>query len=218
VRGVHGAGFGARARARAGDRACRHPNWLLRPRRCGNDRLLVKRLPLGLSLVLTAASVSSPRLAGAQETDGTRAAAAAGGGASAANAASASPASPSSALPAPSASSPSSLLRNLPALVTGGAGVVALGVGAVFGVLAWQDHEDFQSHPRTDTANRGESRGLTADMCFGGAATLAVASLVMFFTHPGEATPTRAEPAATSVVLAPFAGAHGAGAAALVRF
>jgi hypothetical protein len=163
-------------------------------------------------MVLATASLSTPHRAGAEETDGTRA------GVGSASTTSPSPATPSSAPSASPPSSRSSPLRNLPALVAGGAGVVALGVGAVFGVLAWQDHEDFQSHPRADTANRGESRGLTADMCFGGAATLAVASLVMFFTHPSETTPPSTEPAAASVAFSPFVTAHGAGAGALVRF
>jgi hypothetical protein len=124
--------------------------------------------------------------------------------------------------PSASAPSSSSLLStgHLPSLVTGGLAVVALGTGVVFGILAWQDHESFLSNPTTDTANRGESRGLTADMCFGGAATLAVASIVMYFTHEDTPAAPQATGRATApaFAIAPFASPHGAGAGAVVRF
>jgi hypothetical protein len=130
---------------------------------------------------------------------------------------------PASAPPAAVVSSPSpapsTSLRKLPALVTGGLAVVTLATGAVFGVLAWQDHEDFQTHPLADTANRGESRGLTADMCFGAAATLGVAALVMYFTHDDAGAPSpQTGGGASRVAVAPFVSAHGGGAGAVVRF
>ena len=128
---------------------------------------------------------------------------------------------PQRAMPVPgeppassAAAPPASSLGKLPALVTGGLAVVTLGTGAVFGVLAWQDHEDFQLHPSADTANRGESRGLTADMCFGAAATLGVAAAVMYLTHED---PTESKHA-SRVVVAPFVAAGGGGAGAIVRF
>ncbi len=120
-------------------------------------------------------------------------------------------------LPSSSSSSSSSSLGQIPAFVAGGLAVATLITGTVFGVLAWEDHESFQTNPSADLANRGESRGLTADMCFGGAATLAVASIVMYLTHAESpsATPASEKP---RVSLAPFLSPGGGGAGAVLRF
>jgi hypothetical protein len=99
-------------------------------------------------------------------------------------------------------------------LVTGGLAVVALGTGTVFGILSISDHSNFDAHPTTATANDGESHELTADMCFGVAATLAVASIVMALTHE-DSHPTSSSPApraSISPILSPRA------AGVLVRF
>ncbi|MGO8998234.1 MAG: hypothetical protein ACLQVI_33350 [Polyangiaceae bacterium] len=158
----------------------------------------MKLRSLLLSVALVAAT-SSPSRARADEP---------------AAAPSASPASPIS----PTAPAPANPLGRVPALVTGGLAVVALGVGTVYGILAWQDHESFQSAPTTALANRGEAEGLTADMCLGGAATLAVAAVVMYFTHEEASAAQPASESAPRVSLAPFASPHGGGAAAVVRF
>jgi protein TonB len=75
----------------------------------------------------------------------------------------------------------------IPALATAGLAVVSLGAGTVLGALALGDHQEFEKSPTTELANRGEARALAADMLFGGAATLAVASLVMFLSHDSAA-------------------------------
>jgi hypothetical protein len=69
--------------------------------------------------------------------------------------------------------------------VTGGLAVVLLGIGTAFGAMSISDHSSFDAHPTTATANAGESHELSADMCFGGALTLGVASIVMALTHEG---------------------------------
>jgi hypothetical protein len=117
-----------------------------------------------------------------------------------------------------SSSYSSSSLGKLPALVTGGLAVASLITGTVFGILAWEDHESFQTNPSADLANRGESRGLTADMCFGGAATLAVASIVMYLTHEEAAAATPTSETPPRVSLAPFLSPGGGGAGAVLRF
>jgi hypothetical protein len=110
------------------------------------------------------------------------------------------PAAPAPA-PTPAPASMAPLLPNpgrIPAYVAGGLAVLALGTGAVFGVISLSEHSSFQSTPTTSTANAGESHELIADMCFGGAATLAVASIVMFLTHE---EPSQAKaPAQASIV------------------
>jgi len=165
----------------------------------------VPKLRTVTALVLLAATSLTPAWAVAQEQPS-----------SASTPASA----PTPAVSSVSSSSPSSaaFLGHVPALVTGGAAIVALGVGIVFGALAWSDHEAFQSNPTTSTANRGESEGLTADMCFGGAATLAVVSAVMFFTHEDATAAPQATAQSPRVAVAPFLSAHGGGAGAVVRF
>jgi hypothetical protein len=116
---------------------------------------------------------------------------------------------------APTARSPSDLGR-IPAYVVGGLAVVTLGVGSVFGGLSVADHRQFVEHPTAAVANRGDSHELIADMCFGGAATLAVAAVVMFLTHQ---PPTPASvPAASRVTWSPLVGQHGAGAGASISF
>jgi hypothetical protein len=162
----------------------------------------VGRAPWPLRVLLAAAAMS-PSLAGAQETP------------------------PSPVPPPPTAASPTPPTPiepdappparfnagKIPMLVTGGLAVVALGTGTVFGILSISDHNNFDAHPTTATANDGESHELTADICFGVAATLAVASLVMALTH--EDSP----PAATSaprVSISPIVSPRAAGL--LVRF
>jgi len=94
----------------------------------------------------------------------------------------------------------------IPMLVTGGLAVVALGTGAVFGIVSISDHSNFDAHPTTANANAGESHELTADMCFGVAATLAVASLVMALTHEDSSPAATSEPhVSISPILSPRA-------------
>jgi hypothetical protein len=104
-------------------------------------------------------------------------------------------------------------LGKTPVYVVGGLAVVALGVGAVFGGLSIADHQQFVQHPTSAIANRGDSHELTADMCFGVAATFAVTAVVMLFTHePPVAS------AASRVTWSPVLGPHNAGAGASIPF
>ncbi|HTQ45446.1 MAG TPA: hypothetical protein VMI75_21960 [Polyangiaceae bacterium] len=107
-------------------------------------------------------------------------------------------------------------LGRIPAYVVGGLAVVTLGVGAVFGGLSVADHREFVQHPTAATANRGDSHEIIADMCFGGAATLAVAAVVMFLTHQPPAPAS--VPATSRVTWSPLVGQHAAGAGASISF
>jgi len=107
--------------------------------------------------------------------------------------------------------------------VTGGAAIVALGVGTFFGLAALSDKKDFDDAPTRDTRDKGTRDALIADMGFGIGITLAVTSAVLYFTSPAK------EPAAAAkkptMAFAPVLGAptqgHGislAGASATFNF
>lgn len=104
----------------------------------------------------------------------------------------------------------------IPAYVVGGLAIVSLGVGTVFAALSLSDHQQFTKNPTGATANAGEVHEVTADMCFGGAATLAVAAVVMFLTH--ETPPPESVPPAPRVTWSPVVGPRGAGAGASITF
>ncbi len=113
----------------------------------------------------------------------------------------------------------------VPALVTGGLAVAALGVGTVFGVMALSDKSDFKANPTSSKADDGENHALIADMAFGVAVTLGVTSAVLFLGSGKSATGTAAklEPAkpktkSFTITPTPYVTAHGGGAGALVRF
>ena len=113
----------------------------------------------------------------------------------------------------------------VPALVTGGLAVVALGIGTVFGVMALSDKSDFNKNPTSGKADDGENHALIADMAFGVAVTLGVTSAVLFLGSGKAASGTAAklEPAkvktkAFTITPSPYVTPHGGGAGALVRF
>ncbi len=101
----------------------------------------------------------------------------------------------------------------IPIFVTGGLAVVLLGIGTAFGAMSISDHSSFNAHPTTATANAGESHELIADMCFGGALTLGVASIVMALTHQG--APSQ-PPDVSRATFLPVVSPRGAGL--VVRF
>ncbi len=111
----------------------------------------------------------------------------------------------------------------VPALVFASVAFGSLATGAVFGVLAWQDHATFLTSPTSDTANRGQSRAFTADMCFAAAAGFALISVVMFLrpdpsdTHGGPAPPppNYSKP---RLSFAPYISPQGGGGAAVLRW
>jgi hypothetical protein len=114
----------------------------------------------------------------------------------------------------------------VPAYITGGLAVAAVGVGTVFGVMALNDKSNFDAHPTNSTADDGESHALICDMAFGVALTLGVTSLVLFLSNdesPAAApapAPTSEAPktSAFSITATPIVTQHGGGAGALVRF
>ena len=113
----------------------------------------------------------------------------------------------------------------VPALVTGGLAVVALGVGTLFGVMALSDKSDFDKNPTSGKADDGENHALIADMAFGVAVTLGVTSAVLFLGSGKSSSGTAAklEPAkpktkAFTITPSPYVTPHGGGAGALVRF
>ncbi len=113
----------------------------------------------------------------------------------------------------------------IPAFITGGLAVAAVGVGTVFGILALGKQSDFKSSPNADTADTGENFALVADMSFGIAITLGVTSLVLFLTNddePAKAATTvpvkKASNPWKNFSLAPIVTTHGGGAGASFRF
>src|SRR5262249_22517575 len=88
----------------------------------------------------------------------------------------------------------------VPALITGGLAVVALGVGTIFGVMALQDKSDFDKNPTSSKADDGENHALIADMAFGVAVTLGVTSAVLFLSNDDApaAAASNARPATAS--------------------
>ena len=113
----------------------------------------------------------------------------------------------------------------LPAFITGGLAIVAVGVGTGFGIAALSKKSDFDKNPTADTADTGENFALVADMAFGVAITLGVTSAVLFLTKDDDAAPAKT---ASNVVVkkkqpikiipTPFIVPNGGGAGAFLRF
>ncbi len=120
----------------------------------------------------------------------------------------------------------------LPAFITGGLAIVAIGVGTGFGIAALMKKSDFDKTPTDDIANTGENFALVADMAFGIAITLGVTSAVLFFTNdddaPAATAPAKASQApqhkrvakkqGVQIIPTPFILPSGGGVGALVRF
>ena len=120
---------------------------------------------------------------------------------------------------------------NTAAWITGGAAIVAVGVGTAFGVMALNDKSSFDQTPLTSTADSGENHALIADMAFGVAVTLGVTSVVLFLSRddappaPAAAQVTRKSNEASAkkrpsvtITPSPIVTPHGAGAGALIQF
>jgi hypothetical protein len=120
---------------------------------------------------------------------------------------------------APEGTEPPRSPDEVPALLIGGVALASLVAGAVYGVIAWQDHEDFLANPTSDTANRGQFNAFMADMCFATAASLGIVSALMFIRPEPDAPVI---PQATSpkprLSLSTFVSGHGGGAAAVIRW
>jgi hypothetical protein len=131
--------------------------------------------------------------------------------------------------PAPPPPPPPPPPSKLPAYITGGIAVAALGVGTGFGIAALSKSSDFKDNPTTETADAGENAALVADMCFGVAITFGVTSAVLFLTKDAPkaaqvgapakvAAKPKAEAPRVSIVPTPYITPQGGGAGALIRF
>jgi hypothetical protein len=113
--------------------------------------------------------------------------------------------------------------NKLPAYITGGVAVVALGVGTAFGIKALGHQSDFTKVPSEDSANSGENAALIADMALGVAITFGITSAVLFFTNDepvaktAKATQKLARRPMT-VIPVPVIHSTGGGAGAVFRF
>ena len=137
------------------------------------------------------------------------------------------PPTPETPKPVEPAPPPKESHSKLPAFITGGLAIVAVGVGTGFGIAALAKKSEFDTTPTSDIADTGENFALVADMAFGVAITLGVTSAVLFLTKDEDATPPaktssapppRAKKQAVKIIPTPFILPNGGGAGALVRF
>lgn len=94
--------------------------------------------------------------------------------------------------------------------VTGGAAIVALGVGTFFGLQALSDKNKFDdavtagnSAEARDRRDSGTRNALISDMGFGIGITLAVTSAVLYFTRPSTEEKAASTKSTTKMSLAP---------------
>jgi hypothetical protein len=110
----------------------------------------------------------------------------------------------------------------LPAYITGGVALAALGVGTAFGIKALGHQSDFDKNPTEDSANSGENAALIADMAFGVALTFGITSAVLFFSgdedEPVKAAGKKPIQARRKIIPVPIINATGGGAGAVFRF
>jgi hypothetical protein len=110
----------------------------------------------------------------------------------------------------------------LPAFITGGLAIVAIGIGTGFGIAALSTHSQFIATPTSNLADQGENFALVADMAFGVAITLGVTSAVLFLTNDDEpAAPAKSATAKKKpikIIPTPFFTHNGGGAGAFLRF
>jgi hypothetical protein len=126
--------------------------------------------------------------------------------------------------PSPAAipAAPATPTRTTVALVSAGIAVAAATTATVFGVLALQNKNDFQSSATYARADDGNNDAAYADGGFALAVAAGVTSLVLYLTRDAAyvADPTAAaskKPGAT-VSASPLVAPHGGGASALLTF
>lgn len=100
--------------------------------------------------------------------------------------------------------------------VTGSLGVAGIIAGSVLGVLALQEHSEFNKKPSEASADRGERLALFADVGFGIGAMALVTTAVLLLTH--DETPPKEQPAAARLQIIPAVSPAGASATAKVHF
>lgn len=100
--------------------------------------------------------------------------------------------------------------------VTGSIGAAALIAGSVLGFMAVKEHSDFEHHPTTASADRGERYALFADVGFGVGAMAIATAAVLYLTSSGSA---HAEaPASARLELTPGLTPSSASASARLLF
>ena len=97
--------------------------------------------------------------------------------------------------------------------VFAGIGAATLVAGIVFGFLALSEQSNFDNEPNADTADRGETFALVADISFGVAAASVIAAIILYIVERADA-----DSSSSSAMVAPFATQDGGGLAASLRF
>ena len=123
--------------------------------------------------------------------------------------------------------SPVASRSKVPAFITGGIAVAALGVGTGFGIRALSKKSDFNDSPTEGTANSGENSALIADMAFGVALTFGITSAVLFLAKDeprataqtnGPGSGAKKQASTWKLTPTPYFNQHGGGAGAMVSF
>lgn len=109
--------------------------------------------------------------------------------------------------------------------VTGGAAIVALGVGTFFGLQAMSDKSKFDeavsagnAAEARDKRDSGTRNALISDMGFGIGITLAVTSAVLYFTRPAPEEKAASTKSTTKMSLAPVVTPNAGFLSATVNF
>jgi hypothetical protein len=131
---------------------------------------------------------------------------------------------PATPAPTPPPPPPPEPRSKVPAYVTGGVAILAIGIGTGFGIKALSQSSDFDKTPTTKKADDGENNALIADMMFGIAITFGVTSAVLFLSNdaPQSAKATPAQPKAVAkkvtITPTPYVTPSGGGAGAVIKF
>lgn len=100
--------------------------------------------------------------------------------------------------------------------ITGGIAVGALILGTVMGFLALSEQSNFDNMPTHETADRGETYALVADISFGVAGAAAIAAVILYIIDA--TAPVEQEQAPVAFQLTPWASHQGGGLGAQLRF
>lgn len=115
--------------------------------------------------------------------------------------------------------------------LTGGATVIAAGVGTVFGISALRDKTEFERNQTPQTADKRNQDALIADVAFGVALASGVATAILFLTAtqgssasgsgaPPQTVSAREADKTTAITITPtpLVSPHGGGAGLMLRF
>jgi hypothetical protein len=112
------------------------------------------------------------------------------------------------------------------AYLFGGAAVVGLGVGVVFGVLALNEQSDYNARPTGSSLSSANQDAVLADAGLGAAVIAGVTSVVLFLKNDepappspdGSSTAVRKSGSSASFSVAPTFGPRAAGAGVVLHF